>query len=196
MSVRLSMGALITRTRELIGDPSALGLTLEDYQVQDALDQRRWDVRYQELEPAETIGPGGTVTWTHFYADRGDWEDSVVLQSSDWATVTPDTADLLRGLWTFTAGLNRDVFLTGASYDIHAAAADLCELILAEVYKCAFDFSVEGTAVQRSQKIMWLEKLRDHLREHELPNIIPMYRGDQRSNTSSMYVGSRLGFYE
>lgn len=149
---RTSMAALITRTRRLIGDPAGASQVWSDDEIQDALDAHRTDVRYLELREAETIQSGGGVVYLNYYAPFGDWEDDETLTyGGTWATVTPSAQDLLIGKWTFSSNQNPPVYLTGKSFDLYGAAADLLEAWAAKA-KLEYTFSPDRGQFVRSQK--------------------------------------------
>jgi len=189
MAVRDTMASLISRTRDLLGDPSGSGEQLSDQQIQDALDQRRWDVRYQYLYASETIssvGGTGVTTWQDFYADRGDWEDGWTLQNGSWVDITSlaDVKEPMIGHWHFPENQPTGCFITGSSYDINAAGADLCEMLIASIRKRAFNFSADGASYDRKQLVDNLIELRDSLRAHAYPGSIFMARMDVISNVA------------
>lgn len=180
--LRDTMDVLIDRVRSYINDPVDAGQHFADQEIQDALDQRRWDVRYMELTVQETILPGGTIKWTHFYAPVGNWEEGSVLTDSAFNPATPDTSDSLTGLWTFTAGYQLALYITGRYFDVNAATADLLEQWLATVRK-EYDINVSGLDLKRSQKFDQLVELCEYYRARSYPLIIPMVRGDMNRRT-------------
>jgi hypothetical protein len=181
MSVRATLAELIARERLLINDLPGSEQTFSDQQIQDQLDSRRNDVRYMELRFAETISPGGAVKWTHYEAERGYWEDSVVIVDNSWTAVTPNTQDLTRGLWVFTAGKTPPLFLTGSHFDIYGSAADLLELRLAQLSE-DFDFATDGTSASKSQKREGIATLIQRYRAQQFSIEIPMVRRDMTSS--------------
>ncbi len=177
MAIRAGMAALIARVRGLIHDPAGAGQVFDDQAIQDALDARRSDVRRLELTTAETIFPGGASETRDYYAERGPWEDDVLLQGSDYATLTPETPDLMMGHWAFAKDTPPPVYLTGKTYDVYAAAADLLEAWAAK-QKLAFDFSADGAKFHRSQAVGALTELAARYRRQQRPRMGRQIRGD------------------
>lgn len=146
------MAELISRVRLLIGDPAGANQTFSDDEVQDALDRTQTVVRYAPLRPEPTPLPNGTVEYRDYYALVGDWEASEQLVDGAWQQLTPVTRDRLTGHWTFASpGQNPPVYITGAFYDVAAAAATLLEFWAGKV-KLAFDFETDGQRFARSQQ--------------------------------------------
>jgi hypothetical protein len=186
------MAELIDRARFLVRDPAAADQHFSQLQIQDALDQRRWDVRYLELQYEETLQAGGTVAWFDYYADRGYWEDDYTLQEQNWVEIsTGFTANLLIGHFQFTATKQPPVFLTGRAYDLYAAAADLLETWLAEL-KLSFDFSVEGQSFTKTNQQKQLTELAHAYRARSQPLSIPMVRRDMYSTGGYQRTRTRI----
>src|SRR5215831_15481657 len=100
---RATLADIIARVRLLISD-KATPPQFSDDDLQTTLDQRRTDLRYLELTPAETIAAGGAVTWLDYYApyDLLWWETDAQLVDNRFAPLTPATSDFSGGHWTFT----------------------------------------------------------------------------------------------
>ena len=180
MAVRDSMADLISRVRELIGDAAGADQEFTDQVIQDTLDLRRRRTDAQYLSPVSSIGSGGSVSYLSYIADTGYWEDDVILQNGSYdiidaasSPIAIDDVDLLTGQWTFSGHLASPVMLTGKTYDIYAAAADMLEMWLAKV-KLDYDFLSSGRTFKRSQQIEGLERL------------IKTYRGRSWVTTSHM----------
>lgn len=175
MAVRASMAALISRVRELIGDTAGADQVFTDQQIQDTLDTRRRRADAQYLSPVSSVAAGGSVSYLTYFADTGYWEDDVLIQNGSYEFLADlvDTADLLTGQWVFTASQTGPVMLTGKTYDIYAAAADMLEMWLAKI-KLDYDFLSSGRTFKRSQQIDGLERL------------IRTYRGRSWITTSHM----------
>lgn len=167
MAARPTMQHLIARLRLWISDPSGAGATLTDAELQAYLDDNRVDVAREELCGAQAMTPTG-ATWTTYRAAHGWWEDTAVLQDAGHETLTPTGADLLRGVWTFTDQAP-PVYLTGARYDAHAAAADALTHLIAGMRSGAItDWSDGQVTVRRSDAIASLRALAaDHRRRSE-----------------------------
>lgn len=176
MAVRGSMADLIARVRFLINDPAGASPTISDQQIQDTLDERRVDVRFEELQPAETPVAGRLVTLDH-YSHRGNWEADEALFDGAYNELTPTDANRLVGHWTFGADTSSPVYLVGKTYDVYAAAADLLEAWAARE-KASFDFTADGASYHRSQKVANLLELARRHRQQQRPQSIRQVRND------------------
>lgn len=147
------MALLITRVRRLVGDPAGGGAFYADDTIQDALDEHRLDVRRYQLAPSATYVLGSAAQWLDYYDNSygGNWEDDVTFQAGNFATLMPDTIDNLVGHWSWTLSKTPPVFLTGKTYDVYAAAAQLVEERAASVM-LDFDVMSDRQTVARSQK--------------------------------------------
>lgn len=155
---RASLADLITRLRLLVNDPAGGTQAFTDDQLEDVLDARRADVRHLELDAAETRDPGAGVTYLDYHARVGDWESDAVLEDATGAALVPATSDYLVGHWTFAASQTPPVYLTGKTFDLYAAAADLLEMWAAKLALSGFDFSADGATYHLSQRQAALER--------------------------------------
>jgi hypothetical protein len=182
MAVRSTMADLIERVRQYIGDEGAEQYT--DQRIQDALDMpgRHFDQSYLALSEQGTILSGGSV---RFYDFRGgsDWEGAATFYDGGYNVITPDTYDWARGHWHFAGsvtppyGPTRPVLISGATYDLHAAAADLLEQWAGSV-KTSVDFNDANNQWKLSQQYDHLMALAQHHRGQEAPTTIRMWRSD------------------
>lgn len=117
------LAALLTRTVDPAGrfdiDPDV---------VQDTLDRHATSVQGARLTGTPHPITGSTTS----YAGPHGWDDNATLTDGAGATLTP-TADPLRGRWTFAADTPGPVHIDGTFYDLNAAAAELAELLAAQV---------------------------------------------------------------
>src|SRR5258707_12983780 len=131
MPVRGTMASLIARTRLLITDtvPAGSGQVFADQDVQNVLDESRIDLYNQPLVPQWTYS-GNTPQVLDYFAPSqwGDWEDDIVLKQYLTVVVTPASTDDIVGHWTFAQSTLPPVFITGKTFDIYRAAADLLEM--------------------------------------------------------------------
>jgi hypothetical protein len=170
MAVRDSMADIITTVRELIGDESGEDELFTNQQIQDALDRRRADVVRQVLAPVTTVAEGGDVHYLTYIASTGHWETDVVVQDGNFKTLTDattpvaiDTAEYLTGRWTLDVSQTPPIFLTGKTYDVYAAAADMLDRWMG-LTKEDYDFLSAGRTFKRSQSFGQLKNLRDTYR--------------------------------
>jgi hypothetical protein len=150
------MAALISNVRYLIGDVYADGnasQTFPDQEVQDTLD--KYVTRYSTVSLPYEISytSGATMQYlTYLTPDgAGDWEADVLLQATNYTTITPASSDLIKGVWVLSVSTPPPVYLTGKSYDCFATAAFLCREWAALV-KLHFDATDSGVSMQRHQK--------------------------------------------
>lgn len=117
------LAALLTRTVDPAGrfdiDPDV---------VQDTLDRHATSVQGARLTGTPHPITGSTTS----YAGPHGWDDNATLTDGAGAPLTP-TADPLRGRWTFAADTPGPVHIDGTFYDLNAAAAELAELLAAQV---------------------------------------------------------------
>lgn len=156
MAARTTLAPLITRLRLLIGDPAGVGQVWSDDQLQIFLDdlQRRANVDYHELTPAGNFAAGVTISHLIYSAPCGDWE-AATLYSQSGAVLSPSSADLNQGRWTFAADTPPPVYVVGTCFDLYGAAADVLRARLAAVAE-EFDFKTDNQAFNRSQKVAGL----------------------------------------
>jgi len=119
----VGLAALLTRTVDPAGrfdiDPDV---------VQDTLDRHATAVQGARLTGTPHPITGSTTT----YAGPHGWADDAVVTDANGDPLTP-TADPLRGRWTFDADTPGPVHINGTYYDLNAAAAELAELLAAQL---------------------------------------------------------------
>lgn len=119
----VGLAALLTRSVDPAGryaiDPDV---------VQDTLDRHATAVQGARLTGTPHPITGSTTT----YAGPHGWADDAVVTDANGDPLTP-TADPLRGRWTFDADTPGPVHINGTYYDLNAAAAELAELLAAQV---------------------------------------------------------------
>jgi hypothetical protein len=185
---RATMLALIQRTKQLLG-PCADD-TLSDSDIQDALDRYRIKLNLLQLMPLDTVMPGGQVRYYEFTAPFTDWEQGYIIQASGnqasgatlgdgsaWQAVTPTVAYDLDGRWRFADYFFCDLFITGYSYDVYAAAASCVDQLAATQLR-TFSFTAGGQTFNKNQILQnYREFARDLRRQARLVSA-DMVRGD------------------
>ncbi len=169
------MAALIDRVRLLVNDVSGKpdpgdGQRFTDREIQDLLDRNRLHIRYLELDPVPTYGPG-TVDYVDYLSSVGDWEADAILQDGKYQTVTPASIDYQTGHVRFTTTQNPPVMITGKTYDVYGAAVDVLEAWQAKV-ALEFNFSADGQSFSRAQKMDQLARLADTYRKRMRPQSV------------------------
>src|SRR5579885_25443 len=206
MPVRSTMTDLISRVSMMIGDPTNAQFTTQ--QVQDYLDANRDDIRFEPLKIAPTIvnlpstnNQAGTI-FADYYSKYQWWEQDVVLQGTNtstgaaWVVLSPVSSDYITGHWQFdltpftngtVPGQYPPVFATGKVYDLYAAAADLLEFWAASL-KMAYDISVDGQSLRRSQMLSQTLDLAETYRSRSKPKLAKLERSDEMVELGSRAI--------
>lgn len=172
---RATMATLISRVRQLVNDAGGTPNWSDD-QIQTMLDMRRVRANSYELMAEPTYTPT-TTQYLTFFAEYGDWETDAVTKNGDYTTVVATTIDTTTGRWTFTTEPNYPIYLTGWTYDIYAAAADLLEQRALQLVG-QYDFSADGGSYKRSQLKDGFLALASQYRAMMRPVIVELVRSD------------------
>ena len=176
MAVRSTMAALISRVRLLINDPSGGSQTFADQDIQDVLDESRTDIKNMPMTAQPTY-VGGSIQYLDYYTDLGGWEDDFVMKQFLTVTVTPATSEPIAGHWTFATTTLPSVYISGKTYDVYRAAADLLERWAAK-WVLAYAFTSDGQSFQRQQAAIALQGLATTYRKKQRATSIGFSRGD------------------
>lgn len=209
MPVRSSMSDLIAKIRTMIFDPAGSSQHFLDQDIQDYLDENRDDIRYEGLTIAPSIvsnsNTGNTpqTIFADYYSKYGYWENSVTLQGTDtsgnpWKVLTPVSSELLLDTahWQFEAnvygtgtvpGQLPPLFATGSIYDCFRAAAELLDIWAASLAG-AYDVTVDGQSLRRSQLMTAKLALAEMYRRKAKPKMSKMVREDVRAPISSKKI--------
>lgn len=191
MAVRSTMTALITRVRLLINDPAGASQTFQDQDVQDILDESRLDVYNAVLEPKITFS-GGQITYLDYLAPLGGWEDDYALKQYLTVAVTPSAVEPIVGHFQFAATTLPPVMITGKTYDIYRAAADLLDRLAAK-WMLSYNFTGDGQSLQRSQALTMILDLATQYRMKQRPTTITLTRSDIATPDKSSQRTGGLG---
>ena len=132
----------------------------DDDQVQNILDNHRTDVVYEQLQMYPVRIAGGSSSYQDYRSSFGFYEattgGTAVFYLQDGTGTTVGTAnytpDYRRGQVQFSADQAGTVYyLTGRSYDLYSAAAELWRRKAAHYAPTSFDFSTDNHSVHRSQ---------------------------------------------
>jgi hypothetical protein len=188
----------------MIGDPAGGSQQFADQDIQDTLDEYRTDLRYEGEMIAPTIANTAStnniasVIFADYYSKFQWWESDVVLQGMNtstgaaWVVLTPTASDYITGHWQFentpfvngtVPGQYPPVFATGKVYDLNAAAADLLEFWGATLTG-AYDVTVDGQTLRRSQLMQAKFLLANVYRRKANPRIMTVTRTDVNYETS------------
>lgn len=204
--VRQTMISLILTARKMIADPEGPNQQFSDQEIQDRLDDWRDDIRYEDLTIAPSIVNTPSTNnqpqtiFADYYSKYKWWELDAVLQGYDagqpWIVLTPTTFEPITGHWTFEAnvfaqgtvpGQLPPVFATGKIYDLNAACADLLEQWGASL-GCAYDITVDGQTLRRSQMMQNKLTLAQVFRRQAKPKVAKMVREDVLAPLSSTRI--------
>lgn len=194
MTARTTLATLISQVRGMTNagtaDYTAGGQTFwDDDRMQEVLDRHRIDVYREPLQAFPIHTAGGTPDYRDYKSQYKNFEQTsggsaiFIVEDSigaDAGTVSW-SADYGRGIVTFAANTEGlAYFLTGRSYDIYGAAAEIWRS-KAGHFAEQFDFSTDNHSVSRSQKIknaMAMADLYDKKSTGSGDNVVQMYRSD------------------
>ena len=179
---RATMTDLIARLRRLLGEPASADpdcpSAWSDNDLQTALDQHRVEVRYLPMAPEETVSPGGAISYLDFHSvPYRNWESSPVLTDATGTVLTASASELETGHFTFATSQLLGVRITGKSYDLYGAAADVLEMHAASVAG-RYDFKSGDQSFSRSQHHKHLLGLVEAYRRKQRPRTVTMVRHD------------------
>ncbi len=205
MAVRSTMVDLIARIRLMIADPQGGSQFFEDQDIQDYLDEHRADIRYEPLTIAPSIvnaastGNQAAVIFADYYSNYKWWESDAVLQgvniptNAAWIVLSPVTSDYITGHWTFennvfvsgtAPGQYPPVFATGKVYDRYATAVELLEFWAASLAG-AYDVTVDGQSMRRSQLMTAKLAMADQYKRKMKPKVAKLVRTDVNPETNA-----------
>jgi hypothetical protein len=130
-----------------------------DDHLQDILDLHRRDVVWEQLSMYPTQTTGGSALYQDYRSAFGFYEATtggtsiLYLQDSTGATIGTAnyTADYRRGQFQFSSNQAGSVYyLTGRSYDLQGAAADVWRRKAAHYAPTSFNFSTDNHSVSRA----------------------------------------------
>jgi hypothetical protein len=193
MTARTGMANLITELRQMAEAGTAdytLGASTfwTDDHLQDVLDLHRLDIVFQQLTPYPTQGAGGSLLYQDYRSSRGYYEattgGTAVFYVQDGTGANVGTAlytpDYRRGVVQFAADTSGTTYyLTGRSYDLDAAAADVWRR-KASHYASSFDFSTDNHSISRSQLYQHAMEMAQIFegKSGDAVSVVQMYRGD------------------
>ncbi len=178
MAIRETMVDLVARLRTAIADPAGEDATFSDEDLQEFLDTRRVEHRYLLLAGLPTVQPGGAITFTEYSAGGlQDWEADGVLYGSSYTRVEPQTSDWRRGRWTFATHQPPPLWISGKTYDLAAAGADVLEAWAARL-KTEGDLRTGDYAFTRLPRIQAMLALARELRWRQRATRVVLRRSD------------------
>jgi len=191
---RTGMSALLTEFRGLAeagtSEYSVAGTSYwSDDQLQDVLDIHRKDVIFEPLQMYPVQIAGGSLGYYDYRSSYGYYEATtggsavLYLQDSTGANVGTAnyTTDARRGQFQFSVNQMGTVYyLTGRSYDLNAAAADIWRRKAAHYAPTSFDFSTDNHSIHRSQVYKHCKEMADYFDGNSTSAVssVQMYRSD------------------
>lgn len=162
---RSGLSSLITELRGMTeagtADYTVTGSTYwTDDHLQDVLDIHRTDVIFQPLAMYPAQVQGGSLSYKDYRSASGYLETTtggtaiMYLQDATGETIGTSnyTPDYRRGVFVFNTDQRGSVYyMTGSSYDLQAAAADVWRRKAAHLAPTSFDFSTDNHSISRSQ---------------------------------------------
>jgi hypothetical protein len=155
--------------------------------IQTVLDRHRVDVYFEPLQPVEKYTSGGSVEFHTYYSVYKNYEQTSGGTAIFWledgtgadvGTVNY-TVDYLNGRITFTADTEGTVYyLTGRSYDLNAAAADVWRQKASHYATRAVDFSTDNHRFSQSQIIRHCQDMATYYASMGAPVVVTLERSD------------------
>jgi hypothetical protein len=155
-------------------------------QLQQVLDRHRRDVFNEALYPIGTWGVN-TVNYYDYYSQFDNFEQTDAGTAVWWIEngtgvnvgTASITVDYIRGHIKFSSDtLGTAYYLTGRSYDLNAAAADIWQMKATYYATNAFDFSTDNHSVKQSQIVDQCLKMANLYASKAGPNRTIVQRGD------------------
>jgi len=192
MSARTGLSQLIDVLRGMVNASTAdytVGTATfwDGDQMQAVLDRHRRDVFKEELYPLDTWVSSGSVAYYDYYSSFGNYEQTTGGTAVWWIEdgtgadvgTALFTVDYMRGHITFSADTAGSVYyLTGRSYDLNAAAAEIWDMKASHYAVSAIDWSSDNHSVRNSQMVSQCEKMAARYLAKALPARTILTRGD------------------
>lgn len=199
MAARLGMVDLLLQLRAL-GDAGTLDYTQtggtavywDDDQLQIVLDRHVARVYREQLRLYPQTIAGGSLLYQEYRSAYRNWErvesGTVQFNLEDGTGITPGTtlwaADYAQGIVTFNASTGGSAyFLSGRSFDLYGAAADVWRTKAGQVSK-AYDFSTDNHSLKRSQLMAHCMEMADYYTMLQIAPVTSLYRSDNYAETS------------
>lgn len=205
MPVRSSMSQILARLRVMIADAAGPSQFFADQDMQDTCDEAVEFVRYEPLQIAPSIintastNNQATVIFIEYFSRFQWWEADAVVQginiptNAAWVVLAPSQVDYINGHVWFEApssqwsaptapGQYPPCFMTGKVYDLNMVAADLLEFWAAAL-SGAYDMTVDGQSLRRSQLMTAKLTLAEQYRRKARPRTAKLRRDDVNQET-------------
>lgn len=161
----------------------------DDSQLQNILDIHRRDVVFEPLQMYPVQVSGGSLNYKDYRSMYGFYETTdggtaiLYLQDSTGANIGTAnyTPDYRRGQFEFSQDQGGSVYyVTGRSYDLNSAAADVWRRKASHYSATSFDFSTDNHSISRSQVYTHCLEMASYFEGMSADSIqtIPMFRSD------------------
>jgi hypothetical protein len=158
-------------------------------QIQRVLDRHRRDVRREPMIKVQKYVGGGSVQWYEYLSRYRNYEQtdggSAIFIVEDGLGADIGTAnwsaDYLLGQVTFTANTGgTSYYLTGRTYDLYSAAADIWRQKASQVAasSSSFDWSTDNMSMKRSQVVSQAREMANYYAGLAEPMTVQVYRSD------------------
>lgn len=162
-----------------------------DDEVESFLDRHRMEVFNDRLTPEVTY-EGATSSYKDYLSSDRFYEADAVIIDGTNATVSAgqsDSFDYLTGRFTFGTGRTDRLRISGKTYDLHLACAELLEAWAAKV-ALDFDFTTDQQTFNRSQKREGLLALAKAQRRQARVGSGRLVRTDERPTRPPVYINA------
>jgi hypothetical protein len=199
MTARTGLSDLITNLRGManagVVDYTSGGVSFwSDDQLQTILDRHRAEIRNIYCTPVPKM-VSGAVQYLDYYIGCANLESGTALAVEDGVGNAYGTAtysvDCARGIISFTSdNKGASVAVTGRSYDLNAAAADVWRMKAASVAQ-AYDFSTDNHRMNRSQMIKNYLEMAELYEGMQVPTVNKIYRDDLQGGGYDLDIDRR-----
>ncbi len=158
--------------------------------MQAVLDRHRHDIVFSLMTPIQYRPGGGSVQYFDYQARYGNWEKTTggtaifIIENgvgTDAGTASY-SVDYRRGLVTFTTDQKGTAYyVTGRTYDLNAAAADVWRTKAAQAAK-VYDVRTDNHGLSRSQIMDHCMKMAVLYESRGPVQVTQMYRSDNPSD--------------
>jgi hypothetical protein len=184
---RTTMAALISRMRSFVNDAAGTSQVWTDDQIQQYMDIRSLPVDFAPMTPIPTVGNGGTATYFIYrtpglgFFETTDGGTAAFVVQDGRGSIQAASGYVMQyelGQLAFTTDRRGSAyFVTGTSYDVYGAAADILDATAAR-WATQFSFTADGASFNRAQGFDMLRKLADNYRRQAWPMVITNTRSD------------------
>ena len=187
---RSTMAAIILRLRGMTqagtADYTVAGVSYwTDDHLQDVLDRYRVDVMREQIDPLDSYD-SGNIVYKDYYSVYDCYESTdggtAIFELEDGLGNTIGTVnytpDYQRGYISFVVDTDgATYYLSGRSYDINAAAADVWRQKAAQ-YALSVDFSTDNHSIRRGAIVKQCMEMSALYERQQRPKTVTLLRSD------------------